>query len=75
MKQKKLKNEKLIKNKKFKRKCISSKILYNQKYSKPLKRKHRNEYDPKEEARYDCNDNIINFLNNSHNLYYYSYIG
>lgn len=67
MKQKKLKNEKLIKNKISKRKCISSKILYNQKYTKPLKKKRKNEYDPKEEARYGCNDNI-NFLNNSHNL-------
>lgn len=68
MKQKKLKNEKLIKNKIFKRKCISSKILYNQKYTRPLKKKRKNEYDPKEEARYGYNDNIINFLNNSHNL-------
>ncbi|XP_003694351.1 U3 small nucleolar RNA-associated protein 18 homolog [Apis florea] len=51
MKQKKLKNEKLIKNKIFKRKCISSKILYNQKYTRPLKKKRKNEYDPKEEAR------------------------
>ncbi|XP_043785841.1 U3 small nucleolar RNA-associated protein 18 homolog isoform X1 [Apis laboriosa] len=51
MKQKKLKNEKLIKNKKLKKKCVPSKILYNQKYSRLLKRKRRNEYDPKEEAR------------------------
>ncbi|OAD60706.1 U3 small nucleolar RNA-associated protein 18 like protein [Eufriesea mexicana] len=38
-------------NKTLKKKRIPSKILYNRKYTTPLKRKRKNEYDPKEEAR------------------------
>lgn len=34
------------------KKHSQSKVLYNQKFSTPLRKKRKNEYDPDEEARY-----------------------
>lgn len=39
---------------------MPSKALYKQKYNKPLKGKRKNEYDSKEEARYNHAENINN---------------
>lgn len=35
------------------KKHSQSKVLYNQKFSAPLRKKRKNEYDPDEEARYE----------------------
>lgn len=58
MEKNKLNRRKLVPTKMLNKKGIPSKTLYKQKYTEPLKRNHKNEYDAKEEARYNYYDNI-----------------
>lgn len=58
MEKNKLNRMKLVPTKMLNKKGIPSKTLYKQKYTKPLKRNHKNGYDAKEEARYNYYNNI-----------------
>lgn len=63
MEKNKLNRKKLVSTKMLNKKGIPSKTLYKQKYTKPLKRIRKNEYDAKEEARYNYYDNIESLSN------------
>lgn len=69
MENNKLNREKLVRTKMLNKKGFPSKTLYKQKYTKPLKRKRKSEYDAKEEARlerivFGDSTDIINDLSN-----------
>ena len=73
MEKNKLNRKNLVPTKMLNKKSIPSKILYKQKYTKPLKRKRKNEYDAKEEARLETivfgnPTNIINDLSNDEDV-------
>lgn len=63
MEENKLNRKKLVPTKMLNKKSIPSKTLYKQKYTKPLKRKRKNEYDAEEEARYNYYDSIKSLSN------------
>ena len=69
MKKNKLNRERLVPTKMLNEKSIPSKTFYKRKYTQPLKRKRKNEYDAKEEARlekivFGNSTDIINNLSN-----------
>ncbi|XP_068983339.1 U3 small nucleolar RNA-associated protein 18 homolog [Bombus flavifrons] len=73
MEKNKLNRKKLVPTKMLNKKGIPSKTLYKQKYTKPLKRKRKNEYDAKEEARLERivlgnPTDIINDLSNDEDV-------
>ncbi|XP_078034166.1 U3 small nucleolar RNA-associated protein 18 homolog wicked [Augochlora pura] len=65
----KMNSKKSIVHKKASKEHISTKTLYSQKFTAPLKKKRKNEYDPKEESRLekivfgDPSDIVNNLLN------------
>lgn len=63
MEKNKLNRKKFVPTKMLNKKSIPLKTLYKQKYTKPLRGKRKNEYDAKEEARYNYYDSIKSLSN------------